>query len=377
MENDVKVVYFTFDFQGKPDVCPDCGMIRRIHDYKDKTWRNENIGDSVCYIHARVPRFQCLGCGCTAMAQVPWADPNVSYTRRFMEVAIEHMSQMSIATITRLMVTRWNVLDGIVDRVVNRYLDGMDLSGVRRIRVDETSAKKNHRYITVITDANTDNIIFITKGKNADTVREFKDWLLKHNGKPYSIELVSMDFGDSFSSGIRNHFPRARIVRDPFHLIQIVNRTLDRDRASGQVNGQRLKNIRYALLKDKENLKENEKNLLTDFEHDNETVARSYQMKESIRDAISYTADEIELTRFHFVALIKWLKECGTKGFKALGKTIESNLNSILEAIESCVNNGFQEGLNGRIQLTKALARGYHRETHLARIYFRDANRCI
>lgn len=60
----------------------------------------------------------------------------------------------------------------------------MDLSDVRRIRVDETSAKKNHRYITVITDADTDNIISITKGKNADTVREFKDWLLKHNGNP-------------------------------------------------------------------------------------------------------------------------------------------------------------------------------------------------
>ena len=378
IEDEVKVIHYTFEFCGNPGQCPDCGMPRTVHDYVGKTWRNENLGDSVCYIHARVPRFQCHHCGKTSMAQIPWADPKVSYTRRFMESAIEHMAQMSILAVARMMNTTWSVLDGIVGRVVDRYLNEMDLSKVKSIRIDETSAKKRHRYITVITDTETDDIIFISKGKDSKLLREFREWLLNHNGDPEKIELASMDFGDAFAKGVRENFPNAKMVRDPFHLIQIAERALDRDRSSSQVNGERKKSIRFALLKGGEKLTPEEKDIVMDFTKDHETVGLSYRMKESLRDAISYSPEESQLAFFHLRSLASWFKKSGSKGFKALGNTIENNIEAIVLAIESGVNNGFQEGLNGRIQLTKRLARGYHRETRLARmVFFRDANRSL
>ena len=64
----------------------------------------------------------------------------------------------------------WTMLDDIVGRVVHDHLDNLDLSGVTRIRVDETSAKKRHRYITVVTDVDTGKIVFITKGKDSKTM---------------------------------------------------------------------------------------------------------------------------------------------------------------------------------------------------------------
>ena len=115
-----------------------------------------------------------------------------------------------------------------------------------------------------------------------------------------------------------------------------------------------------------------------DFTRDHEDVGLSYRMKESLRDAISYSSEESQLAFFHHRTLASWFQESGTKGFKALGKTIEKNIEAIVKAVESGVNNGFQEGLNGRIQLTKSLARGYHREARLARmVFFRDVNRSI
>ena len=84
---------------------------------------------------------------------VPWAEPKVTYTKRFETVAIEKMSQMSLAAVARELKVKWRILDYIVDRRVKMYLDEMDLSWLCHIRVDETSAKKHHRYITVITDA--------------------------------------------------------------------------------------------------------------------------------------------------------------------------------------------------------------------------------
>lgn len=63
----------------------------------------------------------------------------------------------------------------------------------------------------------------------------------------------------------------------------------------------------------------------------------------------------------------------GSKGFQALGKTVKKNIDAILRAIETGINNGYQESMNGRVQLSKAIGRGYHREMRI--VYFRDVTR--
>lgn len=376
VENGVKVSHVKLEFIGQPGVCPKCGCGRTVHDKKERAWRHANLDDTVCYIHAEVPRCKCTECGCIEQVDVPWAEERVSYTKRFMEVAIEHMSQMSLLATSRLMMTTWRILDGIVEITVRNHLDRLDLSRVRRIRIDETSAKKNHRYITVITDVDTGDIIFITKGRSKDVVREFAEWLKGHKGEPSQIELVASDFGESFISGAREYLPDAESVVDPFHLIQLANKAMDRDRAACQVNGKRLRSVRFSMLKARENLSEEEIRVLTDFTNDNPGAATPYRLKEMLRDAMDYTSDQLELAELHLTAFVNEARDKGSKGFKALAKTVERNMGNILRAIETGINNGYQEGLNGRIQLSKRLARGYHEEMRLARIaYFRDIYR--
>ena len=87
------------------------------------------------------------------------------------------------------------MLDDIVGRVVHDHLDNLDLSGVTRNRVDETSAKERHRYITVVTDVDTGKIVFITKGKDSKTMEEFACWLSAHGGNPKDIVLMASDSG--------------------------------------------------------------------------------------------------------------------------------------------------------------------------------------
>jgi transposase len=378
IEDDVKVTHIDMDFIGDSGRCPDCGCDRKIHDTKVRVWRHANLDDTVCYIHAAIPRCQCPKCGKISQVEIPWADPRVSYTKRFMEVAIEHMAQMSLSATSRLLKISWKVLDDIVGAVVEQHLDSMDLSSLRRIRVDETSAKKHHRYLTIVTDVDTGDIVFITKGKDSKTIGEFAVWLRDHKGDPDSIELIATDFGDAFIAGAREHLPNAEPVYDPVHLVQIANRHLDRDRASTQINGQRKKSIRYALLKNPDNLRPEEAEELMDITKDNELVGRSYQMKESLRQVFEYTKDEIDLARAHLVKWAQWAHDEGSSGFRALAKTVRGHIEGILKAIETGVNNGYQESLNGRVQLSKGLARGYSKEMRLGRIvFFRDSCRSL
>lgn len=376
VEGEVKVSHITLSFAAKPYKCPECGSDRVFHDKKERTWRHANLDDTVCYIHAKVPRCKCPGCGCIEQVDTPWADERVSYTKRFTEVAIEHMSQMSLSATSRLMMTTWRILDGIVESVVKNHLDNMDLSGVRRIRIDETSAKKNHRYITVVTDADTNDVIFITKGKDSETIREFTEWLSEHNGTPDQIELVATDFGPSFLQGVRNWLPNAESVLDQFHLIQIANRALDKVRASEQYNGQRLKSVRFALLKAKERITGEDAEAIMDFSKDHQMTAKAYELKEMLRSSLDYESEQVDLAHEHLKKFVECADSSGLKGFVALAKTVSKNIEGILRSISSGINNGYQEGLNGRIQLSKRLARGYHKEMRLARIaYFRDIYR--
>lgn len=346
-----------------------------IHDYKDRIWRHINLDDTVCYIHAKVPRFECDDCKEITQLQVPWADPKVSYTKRMEAVAIEKMATMSLSAVSRELRLQWRVLDHMVDRRLGIYLDRMDLAYVRRIRIDETSAKKNHRYITVVTDVTSGQIIFICKGKSSDTVRQFVEWLIAHNGDPENITIVASDFGKNFIAGVREHLPNAENVFDPFHLIQIANRKLDFDRASNQVNGERLKSTRYALLKKPGDLKPEEREALFDITKDNSDIARSYAMKESLRQLYTLPA---ELARDHLSRWVTWVMRNGSKNFIALAKTVRTNFEGIIRAIETGVNNAYQEGLNAKIQFTKRLANGYRRRDRLKRmVFFRDSCRFV
>jgi transposase len=266
------------------------------------------------------------------------------------------------------------MLDDIVGRVVHDHLDNLDLSGVTRIRVDETSAKKRHRYITVVTDVDTGKIVFITKGKDSKTMEEFACWLSAHGGNPKDIVLMASDFGDSFIKGAREHLPNARNVYDPSHLVQLGNQKLDKDRSKEQVNGQRLKSIRYALLKNTENLSEEESDLVTDISKDNSVTSLSYQMNMSLRESLEL--DDPDLARMYLGMWVDWVDREGSKNFKALSKTVRKYMDGIILALSSGVNNGYQESLNGRIQFSKRLTNGYHKEERLVRmLFFRDSLR--
>lgn len=101
VEDGVKVTHIDMDFIGSPGTCPECGLGRKVHDTRTRVWRHANLDDTVCYIHAAIPRCTCPKCGKIAQVDIPWADSRVSYTKRFMEVAIEHMAHMSLSATSR------------------------------------------------------------------------------------------------------------------------------------------------------------------------------------------------------------------------------------------------------------------------------------
>ena len=61
----------------------------------------------------------------------------------------QHTDKTTISTLLR---SSWETVDGIVTRVVGEQIDSTRLAGLLRIGVDEVSYRKGHRYLTVVAD---------------------------------------------------------------------------------------------------------------------------------------------------------------------------------------------------------------------------------
>jgi len=336
--------------------CPECGKMCPVYDSVEREWRHLDLCDSHSFIHADVPRVKCEEHG-VKRCDVPWARPYVGHTYRFEEVALSKLRTTSISAVAREMCVGYDVLHGMIKRYVDDRLAQMDLSGLRRICVDETSAKRGHRYITVITDADTGRIVFITEGKGADGLLKFTSWMKDHNGDPDNVELVSCDFSGSFLSGISSNLPNADIVYDKFHLFKMANDAMDKVRSLNQKNGYRHKWIRFKLLRNGKDLTENDKAVIFDIKQDNKEIGLAYEMKESLIQLYDYP--DRASAREHLIRWVKWVMDAGAQRMKAVAKTVQRHMEKILNWFDHRMSNGFLEGLNGMIQTTKRVGRGF------------------
>jgi transposase len=101
---------------------------------------------------------------------------------------------------------------------------------VRWVSVDETSARRGHRHVTNVLDAQSHDLLLMVEGRSAEALEPFAQALVAHGGRAEQIELISMDMSPAYQSGASRFFPRAQIVFDRFHLMQMAGQALDKVR---------------------------------------------------------------------------------------------------------------------------------------------------
>ena len=73
-------------------------------------------------------------------------------------------------------------------RVIRHYVDEArartDASGVTRLAIDETAARRGQDYVTLFVDIDQARVVFATEGNDAATIAAFADDLAAHGGDP-------------------------------------------------------------------------------------------------------------------------------------------------------------------------------------------------
>jgi len=359
--------------------CGHCGTRSPWYDRGEgrRRWRSLDLGIMEVFLEADAPRVNCPIHGPT-VRQVPWARHSAGHTLVFDQQIAWLATQCSKTAITELMRIAWRTVGAIITRVWDDTAAGVDFfAGLRRIGIDEISYKRNHKYLTIVVDHDTGRLVWAGVGKDKVTLSTFFDALGEERSK--LITHVSADGAGWIAAVVAERCPNAIRCADPFHVVkwagealdevrrQVWNaaradaRTLRARRAAGKENNssghaKALKDSRFALWKNPENLTARQQAKLAWIAKAEPRLHRAYLLKEGLRLVFQLPLEEAVDA---LDAWIGWARRCRIERFVKLQRTIVEQKTAILAAIEHGLSNGLIESVNTKIRLITRVAFGF------------------
>ena len=335
--------------------CPECGKTGKAHDTEEKTWRHLNFFQHEAYLHARVPRMRCEDHG-VRLAEVPWGRKQSGFTLLFEALVMMLAREMPVKAIAGLL----GVTDQRIWRVLKHYvmadIERMDLSELSSVGVDETAARRGHNYVSLFVDMDEREVVFVTEGKDAQTLEAFTGHLAGHGGAPEAVTEVVCDMSPAFISGVAAHLPEAAITFDRFHVIKLLNTAVDEVRREERRTEPSLKSTRYIWLKNPGNLTNAQAATVHDLSRSKLKTARAYRMKLVFQEIYRLPGNLAEAA---IEGWYQWGIRSRLKPIVEFARMLRRHWDGILRWFTSKLNNGLLEALNSLVQAAKARARGY------------------
>ena len=314
------------------------------------------------WIEGEIRRLRCVPCARTVTEAVPWARHDSHFTRAF-ENAVGLLAQRTDKTaVSGIFGIAWNTVGSIAERLVKELLDPDRLSSLRRIGVDEISYRKHHRYLTIVTDHDSGDVVWVGEGKCSETLKGFFASLPQ--GVCEAIEIVTMDMSQAYQKAVRDSLPNAVIAFDHFHVAQLANKALDEvrrelvreARKTDPKAAKTIKGMRYPTLYRAENLPDKHIEAFRDLRPESR-LGRGYLLKEMLlrllRRPMSVAKKEID-------EWMSWASRSRLQPFVRLSRTIRKHLPGIHAFMENLVTNARSEGINNKVRLISHRAFGFH-----------------
>lgn len=365
--------------------CPACGVNGQgIHDRVKRSWRHLDFFQFEAWLHAEVPRVNCSACGKTTQAEVPWARPGSGFTLLFEALALSLCQTLPVAQAAAQLRVRSKRLWRRIAHYVGIARRRDEMTGVRVIGIDETSLKKGHNYVTVVHDLEARRLLFMTPGRDHETVAAFKRELVAHGGAADEIKHVCMDMSAAYAKGVAASLPKAQISYDRFHVVALANNAMDEVRREEMRT--QPKAVRAALGEDRKAVKAmlwgmrknpvgwtyQQINSMHWLQRSNLKSARAWRLKQALREVYrgAVAANCAAKAEQDLLGWISWARRCRLEPFKRLANTLKERLPGVVRGMLDGRSNAYVEAMNGLLQQTKRAARGFRTVTNFIAIAY-------
>lgn len=277
-----------------------------------------DFGSCKVYVVYDIKRIQCPEHGIHT-EQIPWAYPYSKFTKEFEQQVAYLALHLNKTEVSKLMRINWRTVGAILSRTKNRLEpdSSVRFENLKRIGIDETSYRKGHKYVTIVVDHDTNQVIWVGKGTGKEVLASFFSLLTRQQRE--SIELVSADGAKWIQSCIEEWLPNCDRCIDGFHVIQWAVDCMDklrkeiwrgvkqekteqpkrkrgRPKKEEEVKDTKKygKGYKYALGKNPENLTEHQKSCLEEIRELYPKMFRGYQLKEGLRKVFQCGKETVE-----------------------------------------------------------------------------------
>ncbi len=354
--------------------CPMCKKRCPFYDLRTpRTWRHLDTCKYRTELVARVPRVQCPVHGVRTIL-VPWALPSSRFTRDFEDDVLGWLQEASVLAVSRQLDVGWKAISRIMDRAVARGLERRAPQIIAHICVDETSFRRGHKYITVVSDATSGKVLYVGIGR---TKKVLKRWYMGLTPEQLAgIQSVSMDMWPAYIYATLDCVPDAenKIAFDRFHIAKYLGEAVDKVRRQEhkllRAQGNPiLTGSKYDWLTNPKNMSTTQAKRFQSLKNSSLKTARAWAIKEMARNLWHYVSPT--WARKVWKKWLSWAMRCRLEPVKEAARTIKTHLWGIINAIVLKVSNGPAESINSRIKTVKTRARGFrNNERFVNAIYF-------
>ena len=356
-----------------PLECPECGEPSSGYDSLPRRWRHLDTCQFQTILIADVPRCDCSKHG-VHQIKVPWSEPGSRFTALFEGLVIDWLLESNITAVARLLDMSWDEVDTIMQRSVRRGRGRKVQQLPAHLGVDETSFRKRHKYVTVVSDLDEGTVEYVADEHSQKSLDGFYEQFDREQFE--HVDTVSMDMWPAYISSTRRHLPDAnsKICFDKFHVAKHLGDAVDKVRRQEnkvlmEQGDNQLAGSRFLWLK-------NPKNISWDRWQAFETLRSS-----SLKTARAWAIKELAMSLWQYVRRpwaerawkrwLSWACRCRLSPMAKVARMVRRHLDGILNAVINKVTNAGAEGINSKIQWVKKNARGFrNRERFRNAIYF-------
>lgn len=351
--------------QGSRGTCSVCG--RRCPGYDQLGERRFDYvplwGIPVVLLYC-MRRVKCPECG-VKVESVPWATGKSPVSRSFALYLAGWAKILSWQDVSRRFGVSWRQVYDSVRYVVDWGQAHRDASEVTAIGIDEVQYGKGHRYLTVVYQlcGNTRRLLYVGQRRDKETLHAFLDEMGQEWCK--GIQYVCTDMWRAYVGVVGERLSQALHILDRFHIVKLLNEAVDEVRKQEAAELRKegvdlLKGMKYAFLKRRENLTENqEKQLNYALSKRWLVTARAFLWKEKFQLFWGY-----ESPYWARRYLRRWCKGAMRSRLKPIKKfvgTVRRHEDLMMNWFEAkkVYSSGAVEGMNRKLNLITRRAYGY------------------
>jgi transposase len=238
---------------------------------------------------------------------------------------------------------------------------------VQRLGIDEIALKKGHsQYVLVVSDLDQGCVLTVLPTRTKEALEAYlATWSAEQRA---AVTDVALDLWEPYHLAVQACLPMAQITADRFHVMKNLNdrvtaarRTIQRE--APQAEKEQLKGCRWLLVKNAQDLSEEEQAKLEGMLAGSPRLKRLHELKEAFR-AVFETAPDRATAMEQLEAWIGEVEQSGLSELTTFVTTLRNWWEGILNYFHARLSSGFVEGMNNKLKLLKRLAYGYRNFAH-------------